>query len=405
MDPLRAPATPQLLTWQLAGLALTWADQDQHPNQPQAFAVLADPDVIAASDVTPGPRGRPHPDPARTAHHPAVHLRRAARRDPPANPSDPAAALTGMQNLALPDVDLADLEAQDGQGVDISAALAAAGLTRTGFLFLRELARLAATGTVTGMEWTDAIAVLTAAFKRRQYPTWRSQETGFVLSPDFFVLAQAAPQVNPYREDSRARDGWQAVLRSRIAQRQDLIDGNARAVAATEQATLPILRDALLADLAPTTTGNVGEAMSTRFLIDVLAGGYAAQHPDPAGDREPAVAADRQALRRPARVTPGGGLDLVQCGRVHRRLEVDGRAGQLAGGHHGLPVPRAPPRPDAAVLRSQWYALGAADRALQHHPRLRPVQRRRRRRRGEHLPERDAGGAARGQLPQRHPCR
>ena len=272
-DPLRAPATPQLLTWQLDGLALTWADQDQHPNQPQAFAVLADPDIIAASDVTPGPRGGPIRTllGQRTTQLSTFAAQLDAIRR--ANPSDPAAALTGMQNLALPNVDLAGLEAQDGQGVDISAALAAAGLTRTGFLFLWELARLAATGTVTGMEWTDTIAVLTAAFKRRQYPTWRSQETGFVLSPDFFVLAQAAPQVNPYRADSRARDGWQAVLRSRIAQRQDLIDGNARAIAATEQATLPILRDALLADLAPTTTGNVGEAMSTRFLIDVLAGG------------------------------------------------------------------------------------------------------------------------------------
>ena len=55
-DPLRVPPAPRLLTWQLAGLALTWADQDQHPNPPRAFSVLADPDMISAPDVAPGPR-------------------------------------------------------------------------------------------------------------------------------------------------------------------------------------------------------------------------------------------------------------------------------------------------------------------------------------------------------------
>ena len=94
-----------------------------------------------------------------------------------------------------------------------------------------------------------------------------------MLSPDFFVLTDTGPQVNAYRADSRARTDWQAVLRSRIAQRQDLIEASARAVAATEQAALPILRDALLADLAPASTGDIGEAMSALFLVDVLAGG------------------------------------------------------------------------------------------------------------------------------------
>ena len=263
-DPLRAPATPRLLSWQLAGLALTWAEQDQHPNQPQAFSVLADPDIIAAPDVVPGPKGNPIRTllTQRTTQLTKFAAQLNVIRG--ANPANPAAALTAMQNAALPGVDLAGLETKDGQGADISAALAAAGLTRTGFVYLRELSRLAATGTVTAGEWDDAIAVLTGAFKRHQYPAWRTQETGFVLSPDFFALAGAAPQVNPYRADSQARTGWQAVLRSRITQRQDLTGGSARAVAAAEQAALPILRDALLADLAPTTTGDIGEGPCRR---------------------------------------------------------------------------------------------------------------------------------------------
>jgi len=56
-----------------------------------------------------------------------------------------------MQAQALPGVDLADLAAKDGQGTDISAALEAAGLTRGGFLYLRELGRLAATGDLTAV--------------------------------------------------------------------------------------------------------------------------------------------------------------------------------------------------------------------------------------------------------------
>ena len=116
-------------------------------------------------------------------------------------------------------------------------------------------------------------AVLTGAYKTTRYPSWRAEETTFVLSPDFFVLAGAGPAVNAYRVDGQARLDWQSVLRSRIAQRQDLIDANAQAIAATEQVALPILRDALLADLAPTTTGDIGEEMSARFLVDMLAGG------------------------------------------------------------------------------------------------------------------------------------
>ena len=41
------------------------------------------------------------------------------------NVNNPVAALAAMQQLALPGVDLADLETKDKQGVDVSAALAA----------------------------------------------------------------------------------------------------------------------------------------------------------------------------------------------------------------------------------------------------------------------------------------
>lgn len=272
-DPLRAPAAPLLLTWRLAAQSLAWAEQDQHPSPPRAFGVLADPDVIGAADLAPGPNGdrvrtlltgRAQTLSAFTASLTAARTGKSA-----------AAGLAAMIALALPaGVDLAALAAKDAQGTDIGADLAVAGLTRRGFLYLRRLGALADTGTVTASEWDDGAAVLTGAFKRRvQYPAWRTAESAVVLSPDFFVPGGAAPAVSPYRVDDRARADWQSLLEVRTAQRQDLVDAGARMVADAEQAALPVLRDALLTDLAATTTGDVGEAMSARFFVDVLAGG------------------------------------------------------------------------------------------------------------------------------------
>ncbi|NGN65281.1 hypothetical protein G5C51_15405 [Streptomyces sp. A7024] len=274
-DPLRAPVTPLIRTWQLAALALSWAERDQHPPTPRAFTALVDPDVIGAPDVVPGPKG----DPIRTLLAQRAHtlsdfgnLLNSLRN----GQTDPVQGLAAMTARALPGADLADLEAKDARGTDIRAALAAVGLPRGGLLYLRQLARLAATGPLTTAEWNDAIAVLVGARRRQLYPAWRAQETAFVLSPDFFVLYGAGPQVSLYRADPGARADWQAVLRGRIAERQDVLDGGARAVAATEQATLPALRDALLTDLAAPTNSDLtttGEELSGLFLVDVLAGG------------------------------------------------------------------------------------------------------------------------------------
>lgn len=271
-DPLRAPTVPLLRTWQLAAQTLTWADEDQHPNPPRRFPLRLDPDLIGPADVVPGPKG----DPVRL-----LLTQRAGQLKSFANSLEkarvaaatPSAGLTVMLTMAVPGVDLADLAAKDQRGVDISAALAAAGLSRSGFLLLVKLGRMAATIGVSQLEWADANAILTAARKLTMYAAWRAQETAYVLSPDFFVLADTAPQSNVYRADARARGDWQSVLRGRIAQRQDLLSAGTQAVAAAEQAALPMLRDALLADLAPTTTGDIGEEMSARLFVDMLAGG------------------------------------------------------------------------------------------------------------------------------------
>lgn len=274
VDPLRVPPSAQLTTWQLAGLTARFAREDQHPSPPRAFLALADPDVIGAGDVVAGPPG----DPIRAllAQRSAVLNDFATALDQVRTGApDAAQALTAVVAKALPDVDLAALEAREAQGADISADLDAAGLTRTGFRYLRAMAALAAIGTVTEAEWADTIAVLTAAHKASLIPSWRAEETAFVLSPDVFVAGGAGLEANPHRVDPQARPDWQSVLRTRIAQRQDVLDTGTVAVAAAEQAALPILRDALLGDFSATAApgADVGEQLSARFFVDLLAGG------------------------------------------------------------------------------------------------------------------------------------
>jgi hypothetical protein len=273
-DPLRVPPSPQLLTWQLADLTARWAKEDQHPTPPRAFAAVADPDVIGANDVVAGPAG----DPVRAllTKRSVVLADYAASLDQlRAGISDPVQALAAILDRALPGVDLADLEAQERKGVDISANLDAAGLTRPGFRYLRTMAALAEKGTVTPAEWADAIAVLTATHKHTLIASWRGEETAFVLSPDVFVLGGTGPVVNRHRVSAQARPDWQAVLRARIAQRHELLASSAAAVASAEQAALPILRDTLLADLAATadTSTEVGEQLSAHLFVDMLSAG------------------------------------------------------------------------------------------------------------------------------------
>jgi hypothetical protein len=276
-DPLRVPPSAQLPAWQRAELTARWAQEDQHPTPPRAFAAVADPDVIGAGDVVAGPAG----DPVRAllTKRSALLADFASSLDHlRAGISDPVQALAAILAQALPSVDLADLEGRERQGVDISPELAAAGLTRPGFRYLRTMAALAAAGTVTTAEWADAIAVLTAAHKHRLIASWRAEETAFVFSPDVFVLGGTGPAVNRHRVSAQARPDWQSVLRARIAQRHQLLDSSAAAVASAEQTALPILRDALLADLADLAAtadpgADVGEQLSARFFVDVLSAG------------------------------------------------------------------------------------------------------------------------------------
>jgi hypothetical protein len=274
LSPLRPAADAQLLTWRLAAASLRWAEEDHAESASRrSFPVLLDPDVIGGADAAHGLIG----DGVRTlltsrSESLAEYvdqlegLRAAA--------ADQAAGLAAMLSAASPGLDLQALDEQEKAGRDIGLELAERGLTRAAFRALSRLQRLAAKGTVTETEWSDAVAILSRVEKLRRYPLWRVEESAISLSPDLFVLHPTAPAASPWRADPQARADWQSLLRTRITERRALGDGQAQAVASAEQETLPVLRDALIAYLTDNEVADdVREWLTERLQLNVEAGG------------------------------------------------------------------------------------------------------------------------------------
>ncbi|MBO0868514.1 MAG: hypothetical protein J2P15_08105 [Micromonosporaceae bacterium] len=291
-DPANPPtqAVPQVLGWQQEAQRNQWQSQDAEPPAPLAYTSIVDPDVITAADVL---AGSPQADQviqllkARADQLSGQATMLAAARS--AASTAPDGGLSALLAAGLPaGVDIGALHADDVKGVDISAQLAAAGLDRTGFSYLVNMLTLATAAgpLVTDTEWSDAVDVLVGSFRRRQYPMWTgadpsagvSPESGIVLSPDTFVLTDALAPAGPLRIDPAARRDWQATLRTRTMQRHAMQDAATQAVAAAEVAALPVLRDALLADLAgagtpPADPTALGETISQYYQTDVLVAG------------------------------------------------------------------------------------------------------------------------------------
>jgi hypothetical protein len=288
-DPQHVPpaSTPRLLGWQLEAQRDLWQSQDAHPPVPVAYSVIVDPDVITARDVradSPQSTQVLNLLAARSAQLTGQASALNAARAGAASAVD--SGLSALLAAALPaGMDIAALHTQESQGTDIGSQLAAAGLDRTGFDYLLQLQALAGQGgaLLTSREWADAVEVLVGAYRRRQYGSWsaadpstgKAAEAGIVLSPDVFQLTTDPPPAGRLRIDPAARADWQATLRTRTIQRQALHDAMAQLVAAAERAALPVLRDALLADIAGPTgdPAAAGEQISGRYQIDVSVSG------------------------------------------------------------------------------------------------------------------------------------
>src|SRR5713226_7226632 len=289
LNPLRAIGMSQLLTWQLAAQTSAWHAEDAAPATPVTYVALVDPDIIDRADVLVGSSlvGLQTLDllltRTRTLANQAVALNNALGAV-----ADAPGKLATILTVGIPGVQatfLTDVQTSESKGIDMSAQLASAGLDRAGYNYLLQLQTLAGIGTGPGLvsatEWADAIDVFVGAFRRRQYSTWVGQERGtggmfggaIILSPDLFTDSGDGPSFSRLRIDPRARLDWQNVLRTRTRQRQEIVEGSSAMVAAAEKISLPTLRDALLADVAPTVHGDAGELMSGQYLVDFEASG------------------------------------------------------------------------------------------------------------------------------------
>jgi hypothetical protein len=282
-------AVPRLLSWRLAELRATWAEQDRSPVGPRWPNV--DPDLIEPADLRDPLSG------------PAFALWQARRaeidqllkdlRDARQAAATPAAALDAAllhpQSLGLSGTELGDLAKKRDGGTDIRPTLEASQLSLPGFEFLLHIHRLVSASppsTVLDEEWDGVDAVLARVYKTRQAQAWRDQEgppavaaPGITLGPDFFILPKAAegdfPPPTP-RELRRwlapreARRDWERTLRARSEQHRDTIAAFRDAIDAAEEATIIALRDALVRACGSFLPGTVPAAkkLGDLLLID-----------------------------------------------------------------------------------------------------------------------------------------
>src|SRR5205085_6572540 len=103
-------------------------------------------------------------------------------------------------------------------------------------------------------EWNDIYSILTQVWKVRNYSDWKTAEADITLGPDSFVIPTVGAQspVPAWRATEEARRKWVKTLQARIDQDQSLQQALQAAIGATEEATLPSLRDALISAINAT---------------------------------------------------------------------------------------------------------------------------------------------------------
>ena len=211
-------------------------------------------------------------------------------REAEANPRDGFNVI--LQNtLGVSSDELRDLAEQRDQGNDITGRLDQLSLSNEAFANLIRVQRLLASSApdedpLLPSEWEDVYSVLTQVLKRREFAAWREEERGqgITLSSDYFKIPNPPALEFPPREPEplpagRATEAalrsWRDALQSRIELEKSVIEALQAAVSATEEATLPLLRDALV---EATNVEGIGleakaKAITDQLLIDAKAGG------------------------------------------------------------------------------------------------------------------------------------
>jgi hypothetical protein len=173
------------------------------------------------------------------------------------------------------------------KGHVISDRLAQLCLENAAFNYLLRIGRLLqALQPVLDIEWENLYAILIQVWKRKNAARWREEERSLKIlaSPDFFrITASPLPGIaiatvsiaDTWRAPAMVRREWQDKLQSRFDQEGNVIRSLQDTVSATEEATLPSLRDALIIAADPLNTGLDERAhwLTENLLIDMKMSG------------------------------------------------------------------------------------------------------------------------------------
>ena len=178
---------------------------------------------------------------------------------------------------------IAGLEAEaKAAGLRSRTLVARLGLrtpTHAQLLRTREIA--ATGGPVLESEWGTVVSIAVGAEKLRRTGEWLAEELGSTpdkrvrLGPDSFVTAvedDSAEQADGLRVTAEEIKAWNDVVSARAEQEGIVLSAGADAVGRVEEQTLPILRDALIAAIAP-PGGDGASWVTDHFLVDARAGG------------------------------------------------------------------------------------------------------------------------------------
>lgn len=256
-------AEPEVLQWQLAALRTGWDAADAEQTQP-----VIDPDLVSPADFRNPVAG----DPAFDLWRDRIDSLEGMLGD--IRDARATAGLSRTEQLSAAiriaiDTDLAALRGlAEGETVDGMTLPAVTRLLSLATVYERD-------GDLLGAEWQEFDDILVQAWKVRQYPGWIEQERGtapgprITLGPDHFRVATAEPKLQPWRSSREARNAWEETLEARTEQMDSVVQALESAVAATEAATLTILRDGLV-QASPTGSSLEGRAkrLTERLLID-----------------------------------------------------------------------------------------------------------------------------------------
>jgi peptidoglycan hydrolase-like protein with peptidoglycan-binding domain len=179
------------------------------------------------------------------------------------------------------------LDQEQAQGKNITGRLVQFGLTNAAFSYLVRMRNLLASeASIQDPEWDDACSIFVQVMKSRKSANWQTDERAqnISLSPDHFKIPELPPLQFPppppeplpaWRAEQRDLRYWRDTLEARIEQVETIISALHEAISATEENTLPALRDALVmaADVEGSDLAIKAKRLTDLLLIGTQASG------------------------------------------------------------------------------------------------------------------------------------